>query len=459
MWPPGQIFLRCFISRKNNLMRSDKRRTALLYSIFLVSENLMSQTFKKTVFLGLSGGVDSAVALSCLLNEGYRVVPVFLKWWEAEAAPTVVGASLATDCPWREDQEAALAVAKHFGLEKEFRTWNFSREFFEYVLEPFIEDAKEGRTGNPDVGCNRVVKFGAFLKAALAEGADFVATGHYARVVRHTSAWNNAKPDAKQRGNVSVVPRNYPRGSAILQRAKCAAKNDQTYFLWQLTQEQLARSLFPIGELGTKEDVREEARRLGLLVADRKATVGICGIDKRNYGGGYAEFLKQYIPVEEGDIVTTAGKVVGKHQGLSFITYGQRQHLGQMTKADGGPFYAVKKDFQKNVLVVASPADAQQLLYSDEVFIGDVNWISGVEPKFPLQCEAFVRHPQDSTVRCTVAQISANGKANTHESVGGNSLSDLRIFVRFEEPQWALTPGQSVVFYQGDVVLGGGVMQ
>jgi len=360
---------------------------------------------KGTVYLGLSGGVDSAVAGARVLQQGYDVVPVFLKWWENVDAAA---------CPWKEDQEAALATAEALGISDAFRTWNFSEEFFQDVFTPLIEDAKAGFTGNPDADCNRVVKFGAFLNRALAEGADFVATGHYSRVRRAGDQYELLRP-------------------------LCEAKNDQTYFLWQLTQEQLARVLFPIGEFPSKEAVRAEAQKRGLPSADRKSTRGICGIEKRNYASGYSDFLGEYIPGSEGDIVTTGNRVVGRHAGVARYTLGQRKGIGVI--ADGGPYYVVEKDFHANILRVASSAEAQSLLFKEEAFIRDVKWISGNAPAFPLQCSAFVRHPQIELVSCSVMRE-------------GETLR-----VRFDEPQWSPTPGQSIVLYDGDVVLGGGVIQ
>ena len=402
---------------------------------------------KKTVYVGLSGGVDSSVAAALLLEQGYDVIPVFLKWWEPEAYSIQPTAYSPSDCPWREDQEAAYAVARHLGIAEKFRTWNFSEDFFAYVLQPLIEEAKRGRTGNPDVDCNRVVKFGAFLERALAEGADFVATGHYARVARHPRARNHEKSDAKSRETTSLL------------RAKCEAKNDQTYFLWQLTQEQLSRTLFPIGEFLSKEAVREEARKRGLPSADRRSTRGICGIEKRNYPSGYSDFLGQYIPEQEGDVVTTSGRVVGKHQGVARYTFGQRQGTG--VTAGGGPYYVVEKDEKENRLVVAPPAEAQAL-WKNDVVIGDVHWISGSPPRFPLTCEAFIRHPQDQSVRCLVTRMHTNTFGNTrirHTNIRDHSCGNsCLIRVVFSEAQWAPTPGQSVVFYDGDVVLGGGVI-
>lgn len=371
----------------------------------------------KKIFVGLSGGVDSSVAAALLIEQGYDVVPVFLKCWEdpLNVERGTPGTSLPGDCPWQEDQEAAYAVCEKLGITSRFQSWNFTEEFMETVVQYLVDEARLGRTGNPDVICNRTVKFGAFLERALAEGADAVATGHYAR-----------RSEARSREGRRVFQ---------LLRPNCETKNDQTYFLWQLKQEQLLNALFPIGDFASKDAVREEARRRGLPSAERRSTRGICFVGKEI---GYAGFLQRFLPKEQGAVVTTAGRVVGQHEGLAFYTLGQRQGIG-ISDAHG-PYYVVEKDEERNTLVVAPPAE-QYRLWQRDIVVRDANWISGAAPVMPLTCSAFVRHPQDTTVLCTV------------------SRSGDRLQVQFAEPQYAPTPGQSVVFYDGDVVLGGAVIQ
>ncbi|OHA47811.1 MAG: tRNA 2-thiouridine(34) synthase MnmA [Candidatus Terrybacteria bacterium RIFCSPHIGHO2_01_FULL_48_17] len=354
---------------------------------------------KRNVYLGLSGGVDSSVAAALLLEQGYNVVPVFIKCWENE----VLG-----ECPWREDQDAAYAVAEKLGVTKQFRSWNFEREFFQDVVQYLVEEAKRGRTGNPDVVCNRTIKFGVFLDRALAEGADFVATGHYARV----------------RGTEDGVQ---------LLRPKCEWKNDQTYFLWQLTQKQLRQVMFPVGEFTSKDLVREEARRRGLDTANRRSTRGICFVGKTPL----QEFLGRFLPETPGPVVTTSGKVVGEHRGVNFYTLGQRKGIG--VGDAHGPYYVKEKNTATNTLVVAPPAEMARI-EKREVVVGDMNWISGTAPNFPFRARAYIRHPQP----LQGCRVQGTGD---------------RITVLFDEPQWAPTPGQSVVFYDGEAVLGGGVIQ
>ena len=358
----------------------------------------------KKVFLGLSGGVDSSVAAALLLDQGYDVVPVFLKCWEES--------DFEGNCPWEEDQKMALEVAEKLGIADKFQSWNFSQEFFENVVQYLVDEAKEGRTGNPDVVCNRTIKFGAFLERAFNDGADFVATGHYARVRKIKSGFELLRP-------------------------RCEAKNDQTYFLWQLNQNQLSRALFPIGEFENKEAVREEARRRGLPNAERKSTRGICFVGKI----GQAEFLSQFLPHRSGNVITTSGKVVGKHQGVNFYTLGQRQGIGVM--GGGGPYYVIEKNEIRNELIVAPPAETPSL-WKKEAIIGNLNWIFGKASNLPLRCSAFIRHPQPATVSCFVTYLPS---------------TIFHLQVSFDEPQWAPTPGQSIVLYDDEVVLGGGAIQ
>lgn len=388
---------------------------------------------RRTVFLGLSGGVDSAVAAALLLEQGYDVVPVFYKCWEE------LNAELS--CPWREDQEAAFEVAKALGIADSFRSWNFTEEFTKGVIEKLADVARAGGTGNPDIDCNRIVKFGLFYECALAEGADFIATGHYARI-RCLRDEAQPKTSSRRIQHPPKLPSKVAAGGHHFQllRARCAAKNDQTYFLAQaMTQEVLARTLFPIGEFESKEAVREEARRRKLSCADRRSSRGVCLVGKDGEKADYAALLRHFIPAQEGAVVTTEGKRVGTHQGVPFYTRGQREGLG-LTHAGGGPYYVVGKDLDENVLCVAPPADAQSLLWDSEITVKDMHWIAGHAPRFPLFCEAFVRHPQSKTIGCEIFQ---------ERQV---------VHISFSEPQRALTIGQSVVLYNDEIVLGGGTI-
>jgi tRNA-specific 2-thiouridylase len=316
-------------------------------------------------------------------------------------------------CQFKEDRRDALRVADKLGIP--FETWDLTEEYRNEVVHYMIREYAAGRTPNPDVMCNRKIKFGVFLQKALARGADFIATGHYVRraiSVERLASSKKESPNA-QRSTLHVAE---------------DKNKDQSYFLWTLTQDQLKHCLFPIGEY-TKPQVRELAKKFGLSTAEKPDSQGICfigEIDLNNY-------LKRYIPETHGRMVTTAGRDIGEHDGLAFYTIGQREGL----KIGGGiPYYVAKKDFQTNTLVVAcGPFDEQ--LFSSVLTAYDAHWILGQEPEFPLKCKARIRYRQplqDATVK---------------------KGADNEISVVFDEPQRAVTPGQSVVWYHNDEMLGG----
>jgi len=364
---------------------------------------------KKPVYVAMSGGVDSSVAAALLVERGFDVIGVHIKMWSDPEIP----------CNFKEDRYDALAAAKKIGIP--FQTWDFTEEYRSAVVEYMIREYALGRTPNPDVMCNRHVKFGVFLKRALEQGADYVATGHHIQL-----GGAQTPPQITAGGK---MPRPAANRCQLL-RAKDENK-DQSYFLWTLTQEQLRHCLFPIGGC-TKPEVREMARERGLPTAEKKDSQGICFIGEIDLNA----FLKKYIPEQRGVVMTGAGKRVGEHDGLSFYTIGQREGLG--TGGGGIPYYVTGKDFQTNTLVVAEgPYDEK--LFTKEVSAADVNWISGAPPKLPLKCEARIRYRQ-TLQSCTVRK------------------SENQITVTFHEPQRAATPGQSIVFYQGDEMLGGGII-
>lgn len=349
---------------------------------------------EKKVFVGMSGGVDSSVTAALLKERGFDVVGVHIKMWSDPEIP----------CNFKRDREDAIRVGAHVGIPVE--TWDLTKEYREAVVNYMIREYREGRTPNPDVMCNRHIKFGVFLDEALKRGADYVATGHYVR-----------KSEIRS-----------PKSESIYQLMKAKDLNkDQSYFLWTLTQEQLKHSLFPIGDY-TKPEVRELAKKFGLPTAEKEESQGICFIGEIDLN----QFLKKYIPVSRGEVLTTSGKRIGEHEGLQFYTIGQREGL----RIGGGvPYYVASKDFSTNTLVVAEgPYDDG--LFRSHATITDVHWISGSEPAFPLLCETRIRYRQP-------LQKGAVEK---------NS------FVRFIDPQRAVTPGQSIVFYSGDEVLGGGII-
>ena len=310
---------------------------------------------KRKVIVGMSGGVDSSVAVALLKQEGYEVTGVFMKNWADPRYP----------CPWQEDRQDAMRVAAI--LDIPFETWDFSKEYRESVVEYMIREYRMGRTPNPDVMCNSRIKFGAFLQYALKAGADFIATGHYVRLMRKSQT--NSK--SKIRNSKLVVAKDLNK--------------DQSYFLWTLTQEQLAHSLFPIGDY-TKPEVRALAKKFGLPTAEKPDSQGVCFIGEIDV----AAFLRDHIPSRRGAVLTASGKKIGEHDGAEFYTIGQRHGIGV---GGGIPFYVAGKDIEMNTLMVAKgPND--NALFSKKLTVESINWISGETPIFPFRCEARIRYRQ-----------------------------------------------------------------
>jgi tRNA-specific 2-thiouridylase len=353
------------------------------------------------VVVGMSGGVDSSVAAWLLKQQGYDVVGVFMKNWEDDDDDEY--------CSSREDLVDAASVADVIGIELD--AVNFAAEYRERVFAHFLRDYSAGRTPNPDVLCNSEIKFRAFLDHALALGADRIATGHYARVRR----------DA--------------RGRAELLGARDAAK-DQTYFLHRLAQAQLAPVLFPLGEM-TKRDVRAIAKREGLPTHAKRDSTGICFIGERPF----RDFLARYLPRTPGPIVTPEGTRVGEHQGLAYYTLGQRQGLGIGGRRNGehAPWFVAGKDVARNALIVVQGRE-HPLLYRRDVRANDVHWIAGEAPQLPARLSAKTRYRMPNAA-CEVR-------------IAGDDL-----VAAFDAPQWAPTPGQYLVLYDGDVCLGGGEIE
>ncbi len=349
-----------------------------------------------SVFLGLSGGVDSAVAALLLKQRGYDVTAVFMKNWEEDDEEDY--------CAAAEDLAIAEEVARILDLS--LLTVNFSSEYWDRVFEHFLYEYRVGRTPNPDVLCNREIKFKAFLDYALAQGADKIATGHYADV-------------------------HQCHGSAYLGKAADQDK-DQTYFLYAIGQYALAHSLFPLSTL-TKPEVRELARKHNLPNYNRKDSTGICFIGERRF----REFLARYLPAKPGEIKQLDGSVVGQHQGLMYYTIGQRQGLG--IGGPGEPWFVVGKDLENNILLVVKGKNHPEL-YHSSLIADELHWVSATPPGLPLSCTARIRHRQQEQ-KCHLSEYE-----------------DGKIKVDFEQPQRAIAAGQSVVFYQNDLCLGGGVI-
>jgi len=375
----------------------------------VVARNMKPNKTKKVV-VGMSGGVDSSVAAALLKKEGYDVSGVFMKNWADPKYP----------CPWQEDRRDAMRVSAI--LDIPFETWDFTKEYRASVVDYMVREYAAGRTPNPDVMCNREIKFGLFLERALERGADFVATGHYTRKFQI--------PTNKFQTNSKSQIRNYK-----LLKAKDENK-DQSYFLWTLAQKELRHALFPIGGY-TKPEVRGLAKKFGLPTADKPDSQGICFIGEIDLGA----FLRDELGTKLGKVLTTAGKTVGEHEGVQFYTIGQRHGLGF---GGGIPFYVAEKDAKTNTLVVCEgPND--DALFSKELTAESINWISGETPTFPLRCEARIRYRQ-ALQPCWVAEVRSKGQKTGVDVV-------------FDEDQRAVTPGQSAVFYKKGIMLGGGVIQ
>ncbi|TVY11953.1 tRNA 2-thiouridine(34) synthase MnmA [Paenibacillus cremeus] len=354
-------------------------------------------TKKPRVVLGMSGGVDSSVSALVLKEQGYEVIGVFMKNWDD------------TDefghCTAEEDAEDVRRVCDQIGIP--YYTVNFEKPYMDKVFAYFLDEYRKGRTPNPDVMCNREIKFGEFLQKALELGADYIATGHYARV---------DQVDGKYR----------------LLRGVDANK-DQSYFLHALNQYQLSKAMFPIGHI-PKPEVRAIAEKAGLATAKKKDSTGVCFIGERNF----KEFLSGYLPAKPGDMRTLEGEVKGRHDGLMYYTLGQRQGLGIGGSGTGEPWFVAGKDLEKNVLHVVQ-GEKHPALYSKGLLASDLNWIAG-EPPQELRCTAKFRYRQPD-----------QGVTVRFEADGGCEIM-------FDQAQKAITPGQSVVFYDGEVCLGGAVI-
>lgn len=355
---------------------------------------------KQRVIVGMSGGVDSSVAALLLKEQGYEVIGLFMKNWEDDDTDEY--------CSSRQDFIDAASVADVIDIPLE--VINFSAEYKERVFSMFLDEYQAGRTPNPDVLCNAEIKFKAFLDHALALGADFIATGHYAQVRNINGVYQLLKGED---GN-----------------------KDQSYFLHRLNQKQLAKALFPIGHL-YKREVRQIAMSHKLPNFSKKDSTGICFIGERPF----REFLNRYLPHQPGEIQTPEGKVIGQHIGLMYYTIGQRQGLGIGGVKDGNdkPWFVAGKDMEKNVLIAVQGHDHPALL-SATLFATDLSWISGKTPCCNWVYAAKTRYRQVDAP-CAITRIDQDSCQ-----------------IDFAQPQWAVTPGQSIVIYESKVCLGGGVI-
>lgn len=356
---------------------------------------MTSNSSKKTVVVGMSGGVDSSVSALLLKEQGFHVIGMFMKNWE----------ELTTDgtCSSTKDFEDVMRVCEKIDIP--YYSINFVKEYWDHVFTHFVEELKLGFTPNPDILCNREIKFQLFLQKALQIGADFLATGHYCQITSHE------KPSLLK----AVDP-----------------EKDQTYFLYTLKEKILEKVLFPIGHLPKKE-VREIAKKHGLATAQKKDSTGICFIGKRNF----KEFISNYIPYQKGPFLSLDGKKLGEHEGMAYYTIGQRKGLG--IGGPGDAWFVVDKNPELNAVYLVQ-GEEHPALYARELTATDVSWINE-PPIFPLQCKAKIRYRQPEQ-DCIIEQKKDNS-----------------LIVRFSSPQRAITPRQSIVFYDQNICLGGAMIK
>ena len=357
-------------------------------------ENTMDNS-KIKVVVGISGGVDSSVAALLLKQQGYDVVGIFMKNWDETDDDGV--------CTAEEDYKDAVAVANEIGID--YYSINFEKEYYDRVFTYFLDEYKKGRTPNPDIMCNKEIKFKAFLDFAMKLGADYVATGHYARIERTDD------------------------GVKLLRGLD--NNKDQTYFLSQLTQEQIKNVMFPVGEL-QKKQVREIAKKYNLATADKKDSTGICFIGERNFN----EFLSHYLPAKRGNIVDVDGNILGKHNGLMYHTIGQRRGLG--IGGDGAAWFVCGKNLDTNELIVCQGED-NPLLYSNKLYAS--------------QFETSLNHLDRNEFDCTAKFRYRQKDIKSHVKF----IDDTHVQVTYDDTK-AVTPGQAAVFYDGEVCIGSAII-
>ena len=366
---------------------------------------------KKKVMIGLSGGVDSAVAAYLLIQQGYEVAGGFMRNWDSQVNNDVLGNPTINDdvCPQEKDYQDAKKVADKLGIPL-YRI-DFIKEYWDYVFSYFLDEYKKGRTPNPDIFCNKYIKFETFRKFAFDNGFDMIAMGHYAKKI--------------EKNGVFYLEKSFDRNK------------DQTYFLSQINYVKLKDCLFPLGDID-KTEVRRIAHELDLVVADKKDSTGVCFIGERNF----KQFLNNYLPSKKGDIVdVNSHKVVGHHDGVLYYTIGQRKGLGigGIKGIDPKSWFVVAKDVKNNILYV-SQGDDNEYLLSDRALISNINWINMPKPTNSMHVGCKFRYRQQDNF------------------VTLKFIDDDIVELIYDEPIKSVTPGQAAVFYDGDIMLGGGII-
>jgi len=389
----------------------------------------MSKKIDKKVYVGMSGGVDSSVSAALLKNQGYNVTGVFIKVWQPYSAEAPKGRPF--ECTWKQDRLDAMRVCAKLAIP--FVTLNLEKEYKKEVVDYMIREYKVGKTPNPDVMCNKYVKFGGFFDWAMKQGADFVATGHYAQVCKIKNK-NVKSYNKNNKENHSNILKNVGMIYELL--AGVDKNKDQSYFLWTLTQKQLSKTLFPVGDI-EKSEVRKLAEKFGLSTAVKKDSQGLCFIGKIDI----KDFLRNYIKEKKGKVLNENKKVIGEHDGAFYLTVGQRHGFKITEKTpNDSPYYIINKDIKNNTITVSQ--DSRKVIENDlkTVVLNNINWILGRFPDLSKKYSARIRYRQPLE-ECKIIEKSA-GKFELH----------------FTKSQKAITSGQSAVIYDKDICLGGGII-